>query len=454
MKTKTFQIRFLFITLLVLAVLWIPQLTSAWPSDPTVNVPICTAANEQSNPQLVSDGAGGAIITWMDRRSDDGDIYAQRVDSNGAVLWTTDGVPICMAEGVQESPQLVSDKAGGAIITWSDSRGGNWDIYAQRVDASGAVLWTTDGVPVCTTAGDQWSPQIVSDNAGGAIITWWDWRNILYGIYVQRLDANGAVLWTTDGVPILTAANPPAPLQLVSDGASGAIITWQDNRSDYADIYAQRVFSDGSLPVTLSSFTATASDGKVTLTWRTETEVNNAGFDIYRSDAKDGKYVKVNARLVQGAGTDATPHDYSFTDENVAVGKTYYYYIEDVDFSGKTNRSHIIEVTVGKQSIKQEQIPLKFALLQNYPNPFNPETWLPYELAESVEVTLQIYDVSGKVVRSLRLGQKPAGVYVDKERAIYWDGRDEKGEQVSSGIYFYRLQAGSFTGVRKMVILK
>ncbi|MBM3241585.1 hypothetical protein FJZ31_35335 [Candidatus Poribacteria bacterium] len=247
MKTKTFQIRFLFITLLVLAVLWIPQLTSAWPSDPTVNVPICTAANEQSNPQLVSDGAGGAIITWMDRRSDDGDIYAQRVDSNGAVLWTTDGVPICMAEGVQESPQLVSDKAGGAIITWSDSRGGNWDIYAQRVDASGAVLWTTDGVPVCTTAGDQWSPQIVSDNAGGAIITWWDWRNILYGIYVQRLDANGAVLWTTDGVPILTAANPPAPLQLVSDGASGAIIMWEYHYGVAWDIYAQRVDANGTV---------------------------------------------------------------------------------------------------------------------------------------------------------------------------------------------------------------
>ena len=99
-------------------------------------------------------------------------------------------------------------------------------------------------------------------------------------------------------------------------------------------------------------------------------------------------------------------------------------------------------------------IPHRTRLLANYPNPFNPETWMPYELAEAAPVTLYIYDVSGKLVRHLQLGHKPAGVYLDKSRAIYWDGRNDAGERVGSGIYFYRFQTDGFTAMRKMVVLK
>jgi hypothetical protein len=182
--------------------------------------------------------------------------------------------------------------------------------------------------------------------------------------------------------------------------------------------------------------------------------VNYVGFSIYRSESKDGKYVKVNSKPVQGAGTDATPHDYSFTDENVVEGFTYYYYIEDVDFSGKTNRSHIIKITVGKQSIKKEQIPLKFALLQNYPNPFNPETWIPYDLANSVNVKITIYDANGSVVRTLEVGNLPAGSYISRGQSSYWDGKNDAGEKVSSGLYFYKLTAGDFSAVKRMLMIK
>ena len=147
MKTKMFQRIFFIITLLVLTGLWIPQLALvAWPDDPTVNVPICT---NSGSPTMVSDGFGGAIITWHDKRSGDYDIYAQRVDASGNVLWTIDGVPICTASDYQNAPSIVSDGSGGAIITWGDDRNGGYpDIYAQRVDASGAEQWTKDGVPI------------------------------------------------------------------------------------------------------------------------------------------------------------------------------------------------------------------------------------------------------------------------------------------------------------------
>ena len=98
--------------------------------------------------------------------------------------------------------------------------------------------------------------------------------------------------------------------------------------------------------------------------------------------------------------------------------------------------------------------PKKTYLLPNYPNPFNPETWFPYQLAELTDVSISIYSADGKLVRILVLGHQPAGVYQDKNRAAYWDGRNALGEIVASGIYFYTLRAGEFTATRKMLIRK
>ena len=99
-------------------------------------------------------------------------------------------------------------------------------------------------------------------------------------------------------------------------------------------------------------------------------------------------------------------------------------------------------------------LPEETALLHNYPNPFNPETWIPYQLAEPAEVTLHIYAANGALVRTLALGHQPAGIYQYRSRAAYWDGKNELGESVASGIYFYMLTAGDFTATRKMLIMK
>ena len=99
-------------------------------------------------------------------------------------------------------------------------------------------------------------------------------------------------------------------------------------------------------------------------------------------------------------------------------------------------------------------IPKETALLANYPNPFNPETWIPYQLVQPADVTLHIYAVDGTLVRTLSLGYKAVGVYHSRSRAVYWDGRNEVGEPVASGVYFYTLTAGDFTATRKMLIRK
>ena len=106
------------------------------------------------------------------------------------------------------------------------------------------------------------------------------------------------------------------------------------------------------------------------------------------------------------------------------------------------------------QHLLASMIPRETRLLGNYPNPFNPETWIPYQLAEPADVTLRIYSVDGRLIRTLALGHQPAGMYHSKSRAAYWDGKNEVGEFVASGVYFYTLTAGDFTATRKMLILK
>ena len=98
--------------------------------------------------------------------------------------------------------------------------------------------------------------------------------------------------------------------------------------------------------------------------------------------------------------------------------------------------------------------PKETALLPNFPNPFNPETWIPYQLAHDADVTLTIYDVQGMPVRQFELGHQSAGFYTTRTEAAYWDGRNDTGESVASGVYFYHLQAGDYTDLRRMVILK
>ena len=93
-------------------------------------------------------------------------------------------------------------------------------------------------------------------------------------------------------------------------------------------------------------------------------------------------------------------------------------------------------------------------MLANYPNPFNPETWIPYQLATDTHVEIRIYDTRGSLVRSLELGHQRAGIYTGRGRAAYWDGRNNLGEPVASGIYFYQLQADNVSLLRKMLILK
>ena len=98
--------------------------------------------------------------------------------------------------------------------------------------------------------------------------------------------------------------------------------------------------------------------------------------------------------------------------------------------------------------------PEQNVLLQNYPNPFNPETWIPFHLAEDADVSVRIYDASGKLVRALSLGHRESGIYVKKDKAVYWNGKSDVGEEVASGVYFYSINTSEFSATRKLIVRK
>jgi hypothetical protein len=296
-----------------------------WTTD---GVPICTAPYGQGSQQLASDGTGGAIITWQDNRNwmTGGDIYAQRVDALGNVQWTADGKAICALAQNQRYAHILSDGTGGAFITWMDWRSsgdGGPGIYVQRADSLGYMQWGANGVLVTTTPNWDDELAIASDDSSGAIITWADTRIGPFdtSIYAQRVGPSGDMIWATEGVPICTAVNSQSDPQIVSDGQGGAIIAWNDRRIDgvHRDIYAQRVDPSGNVmwggdDVAICSATNNQSVGQLAsdgaggaiITWQDQRTEGSGLGDIYAQhvneagDAQwtaDGKPICVAANV-------------------------------------------------------------------------------------------------------------------------------------------------------------
>lgn len=212
--------------------------------------------------QLLYENGSGAIIVWEEERDGIGDdfvdIYAQRVNHRGYLLWGANGTPITTAPHAQELPQLASDGDSGAIVVWQDHRDELdtfLNIYAQRINKDGYLKWEND-IAVSAKTDNQERPRIVSDNQGGAIISWIDYRNRSTNnadIYAQRIGADGSLLWRPsapfEGISVCTVSDAQDFHTMIADGSGGATIVWQDGRNKrpaFNDIYAQRLNPDGT----------------------------------------------------------------------------------------------------------------------------------------------------------------------------------------------------------------
>ncbi len=574
----------------------------------STGVPVCTEANNQDDLVMLADGEGGVVMVWEDSRTGGWDIYGQHMRDSWNYSWGYTGTGICTeATGSQINPDIAMGSDGFVLVTWRDSRSLTNEIYSQKVGRFGDLMWATDGAVVCNIPGEHLSPMVVSDGAGGMIVTWLDRRTFGDNIFAQRLSSSGTRQWEYDGVPVCDVTGYQSPRDMIVDGEGGAFFLYSDGRDpsnynsyaqhierngywgypaptitsaedipgdqggyvhisfegsrldlypeeeiDYYTIWraiepvtAMRMIEDGAKLVddpamlfteqseeagrelvgivapditirrqilgasthyweliegtvpachletygytaeTLFDYTmvspgyhyfqviAVANYGAqywisepdsgwsvdnlapeqpqnviglpeygppaVTIEWDPNTEEDLFGYRIYRSDVP--QFIP-DANTLIGATTDPT-----INDEYPMWGSAYYM-ISAVDIHG--NESPYAEL--GPGIITGDDLPdapeASF-LAQNYPNPFNPSTTISFGLKTAGPVSLKIYDPAGRLVRILVEEQRTASVYNE-----IWDGLDDGGSRVSSGVYFYRLIADSFEKTKKMVLLR
>ena len=198
---------------------------------------------------------------------------------------------------------------------------------------------------------------------------------------------------------------------------------------------------DGTIPVELNSFTASVNGTNVTLLWFTASELNNSGFDIERrkvDSENSGQWEKIG--FVSGKGTTTSTSVYTYTDQGLLYG-TYSYRLKQIDFDGTFEYSPEVEVTIG--------LPEKFTLEQNFPNPFNPSTTIRFSLPKEGNVRLSIYNVLAEEVAVLINDKLEAGYH-----EIQWNGTDMNNKVLPTGVYFYRIDAGDYVDVKKMLFIK
>ncbi len=209
--------------------------------------------NRQEDPVAIRTTDGGVIVAWVDFRNEDsGDVYAQKIDDSGNLVWDTEGVPLCTATDIQISLNIVPDEDGGAYIIWIDSRNtGGTDIYGTHIESDGSIAdgWDDNGNSIISAEGAQNQHTFWQDGLGGAILVWHDDRDPdNENIYMQRIIGNGDLLWAEGGSILCDAAGVQNKPKITPDGSGNFIVTWRDKRDDIlGDIYAQRIDLDGNL---------------------------------------------------------------------------------------------------------------------------------------------------------------------------------------------------------------
>ncbi len=256
----------------------------------------------------------------------------------------------------------------------------------------------------------------------------------------------------------LTGNNEPASTNYIAEVNTIGARSEDKMESTSYDIYSGFVgleFGETPLPVVLSSFTVTLSNSKPRLNWITQTELGNAFWNVYRSISQNlGQASILNIEPIEGAGTTSEPTEYNFTDHyGIEGGTTYWYWIESISYDGVSDIYGPIYLTIppGINDPGTPQIPQHYGLYQNFPNPFNPTTLISFGLKNACVGTLTIYNIKGQKIKTLFMGNIPGNEVV----SVVWNGRDDSGKEVTSGVYLYQLVTNTKEKyLMKMILVK
>lgn len=326
-----------------------------------------------------------------------------------------------------------SGSANPTKVYKSTDKGNTWTVsgfnqqqgyagssYLAFADANNGVAVCLDGTTAKTTdGGTNWSVTPVTGAAFRYVV------NVPNLNLYMAVGSNGSSWYSSDGVN-WTALSTGTTQTLFGIDAT-ANYAWACGNGGTI-----LRFSGPPLPVELTSFTATLEKEGVRLAWTTASELNNHGFEIQRS-ADKSNFTTIG--FVKGQGSSTQIQNYSFIDRNAFEGK-YFYRLKQIDFNGLYNFSDVIEVDV--RSIDN------FALEQNYPNPFNPSTLIGYVLKEKSSVRLSVHNIIGEEL----------AVLVNEDQEKGYHSVNFNASNLPSGVYLYKLQAGDFTAMKKMILMK
>ena len=348
-------------------------------------------------------------------------------------------------------------------------------VFAQsgNIDATDKYSWATNvgwinfmpthgGVTIYTDhlEGYAWSENVgwirLGTYDGGSAHTYENSSNTNYGV---NNDDNGNLSGYAWGTNIGWINFNPShggvsvamePAGAMSGYAWSENIGWIHFANSGTVAYQVKTITDNSLPVELAGFKARQVNETVVLEWSTASETENLGFILHRC-IKGQEWIRIanheESEGLKGAGSTTSSSNYSFTDRTVEGGYRYEYKLSDVDYSGTIQQTGTIAITTHHRD--ESNIPDHFMLYGAYPNPFNPTTTIQYSMPEAGAVKLLIFNIQGREVTMLQDATKPPGNY-----EVQWNGVDQTGNPVSTGVNFCRLTAGEYSKTIRMVYLR
>jgi hypothetical protein len=480
---------------------------------------VSTASGLQYDPKMISDGAGGMIIAWHDQRNTGNAIYAQRLNASGVAQWTTNGVKIVPINCIH-SFQMTSDGAGGAMfaveqcndftsadivaqrvngagsirwganglniaatvndqtapgialaddgsgsafIGWADNRDGTplgWNVFAQRVSAAGAIQWQVNGLPVALNVDvvDYWPIQVVGDGADGAILTWQDLGIGTFKVWAQRINSSGAGQWMTNGVRVSSALGAQYYPVVVKDGAGGELVVWYDARSDTAgDLYAQRLSSAGAPVWPAVGVPVCTAPGEQFLP--SIANDGSGGVMAVWQDARTDSANDIYAQHISTAGGQL------WGTQGAAIGRAPSYQVFPamaLDGSGglvavwQDYRTHqdfdiyATRVPNGAVAVARTD-PASDRVLTVAPSLVSGSraTVITARGVHAGSARVIIVDASGRAVFARDVTPEAEG-----DVAVRWDGRASDGRPVATGVYAVSLVSDGETRTRSVVVVR
>ncbi|WP_304130818.1 T9SS type A sorting domain-containing protein [Ignavibacterium album] len=374
---------------------------------------------------------GDLYVNWYSHEKQRS-IYHQLINSDGNFKWGSEGKLVTTKRGHNSNPQfVVSNK--NIFVSWVNEYGNDKNIYAQLFDMKGNKIWKDAGLPVIEYEGDQFGQKVIYDYRDNYIVAWIDRRfNKQFGnIYAQKLNLSGELQWANSGIDLGTYTNSEKSyLNLLPDGQGGAIAIFKDKREKKTEIYGQKIYSTGTYAGQILGLKCEPDGDAVKVFWYAANENDDVVYEVQRKTVSDNDW-KTIADLRRGNSSSINYYEYK--DLPDANGLVSYRVIQKSRGNQQVSETVSLEIVIEASD---------HILFQNTPNPFSETTSISFILPKEEFVEIEIYDVKLNLLGTITQKIYPAG-----KNTISFDAK-----RLGPGVYFYKMKAGDFVAVKKMVV--